>query len=526
EHLDWQKADLDPKVICEVGSKSRVVETSRMVGKEDESSRLRSSLAEVTLKWSGKNVALRGWSEVEGLPQLPALKAITLNIPAMSDQQDPPDWIRRNLDQFKARLNQNMAPSGKSNSSSPRGIKVVENWSDKTPGASVLLNGLASSAGMPNLEQEHEWISDMERFAEPMSRLWESILTKSGEKLDSLEKEAKALSNMDTQTLASLQKLRKDAVVALIDDGVNTFDPTFSKRFMEGKTFDYRDDGVGQYYISETGHGTDMARMILKVCPMASIYSIKLKVQKTANSGESTVEAFSAASAIEAALEKKANIISMSWTLPKPDAKTIERERLDAVLSRACQETVLMFCSSPDRKSQNETQHYTSYFNRKKIFLIGAADDSGTLYNHSGTQNDFIFPGINISVSGDHNRNNTTSLTRELTGSSIATALAAGLAAMMTYCFKASALAAVMPRIEQGKILAASSTELIKPEDVNAVAHRDGIEMVFKRIGTIESYSTPFIPVWNRFRYATQVLGDEKKTDDQKSTYLMNLCRN
>jgi hypothetical protein len=284
--------------------------------------------------------------------------------------------------------------------------------------------------------------------------------------------------------------------------------------------------------------------MILKVCPMASIYSIKLKVQKTANSGESTVEAFSAASvsyrmivltdklvltvhkAIEAALEKKANIISMSWTLPKPDAKTIERERLDAVLSRSCEETVLMFCSSPDRKSQNETQHYTSYFNRKKIFLIGAADDSGTLYSHSGTQNDFIFPGINVSVSGDHNRNNTTSLTRELTGSSIATALAAGLAAMMTYCFKASALAAVLPRIEQGKILAASSTELIKPEDVNAVAHNDGIEMVFKRIGTIESYCTPFIPVWNRFRHATQVLGDEKKTDDQKSTYLMNLCRN
>jgi hypothetical protein len=56
-----------------------------MMGKEDESSRLRSSLAEVTLKWSGNNVVLRGWSEAEGLPQLPALKAITLNILAMSD---------------------------------------------------------------------------------------------------------------------------------------------------------------------------------------------------------------------------------------------------------------------------------------------------------------------------------------------------------------------------------------------------------------------------------------------------------
>lgn len=160
-------------------------------------------------------------------------------------QQDAPDWIRRNLNQFEARLNQNMAPPAKSSSSSPRGIKVVENWSDKRPETPVLLNGLASSAGMPNPEQEHEWISDMERFAEPMSRLWESIFTKSGEKLDSLEKDAKALSNMDTQTLASLQKLRKDVVVALIDNGVNTFNPTFSNRFIEGKTFNYRDNGVG-----------------------------------------------------------------------------------------------------------------------------------------------------------------------------------------------------------------------------------------------------------------------------------------
>ncbi|KAF4445482.1 intracellular serine protease [Fusarium austroafricanum] len=212
------------------------------------------------------------------------------------------------------------------------------------------------------------------------------------------------------------------------------------------KTFDYRNDGVGILYILET-----------------------------TNSGESTVEAFSATSDIEATLEKKAIIISMSWTLPKPEEGTPKRE-----------------------KSQNETEHYPSYFDSKNIFLIGAADDSGALDN-SDTRNDFIFPGVNAS-SCDHNQSTTTSLTKELTDSSIATALAAGLAAMMIYCFKASALADVMPRIEQRKVLAASSTELIKPEDIDVVAHHGGIKTMFERIGTIESSCTPFIPVWSRFR--------------------------
>ncbi|KAG5801723.1 hypothetical protein H9Q74_013688 [Fusarium xylarioides] len=518
EHLDWQKTDLDARVICETGSEAGS-ET------DDGSQGIRSDLTEVTLKWSGNNVALRGWSEPEGLPRLQNLEAVTIKIPALSDQHDRLFWIARNLQQFQDRLSKNISLFKKPNS---RAVRVIESWSDKRAGTSASTNGATGTAKITNPEQENEWVNDMERFADPMSKLWEATLSKSGEKLKELEKDRKSLSATEMQILNNLQTLRKNVVVALIDDGVNTFDSFLSSRFIEGKTFDYRADGVGQYYISETGHGTDMARLILKVCPMASIYAIKLKTQRSSESGEITIEEDSAAAAIEAALEKKANIISMSWTIPEDVEDPRKKERLEEVLKRACQEQVLMFCSSPDKLSQNDTKFYPAKYDSRHFFLIGAADDGGERFNLTGKDNHFIFPGVNLTMSSDgrgSHSSTSTSLTRELTGSSVATALAAGLGAMMTYCFKTSALADVMDRIQQGNVLTASSTGLIRPEDVNTIAQHDGMKTVFHSIGPMKS-SPPFIPVWRWFRPASVMLGDEKKTYEEKITQFKDLCRN
>jgi hypothetical protein len=77
EHLDWQKVDLDPKVICQFGMNSRHL--------VDENGTDKSQLREVILKWSGRNAVLRTWSEPEGLPQLENLETIHLNIPPLSD---------------------------------------------------------------------------------------------------------------------------------------------------------------------------------------------------------------------------------------------------------------------------------------------------------------------------------------------------------------------------------------------------------------------------------------------------------
>lgn len=81
EHLDWQKTDLDPRVICNISSKSDRPTASG----DDPDDGVKNILREVTLNWSGNNAVLRAWSEPEGLPQLQKLEVINLCIPPHSD---------------------------------------------------------------------------------------------------------------------------------------------------------------------------------------------------------------------------------------------------------------------------------------------------------------------------------------------------------------------------------------------------------------------------------------------------------
>ncbi|RGP73713.1 intracellular serine protease [Fusarium longipes] len=506
EHLNWQKADLDPMVICETAA----------IGKDDESAlyqtaskgfqRPRKDLRVLTLKWSGNNAALRAWSEPTGLPQMSELRKVILNIPAI---QDAIVWIRLNQNLPENQPSENAGePDNIQDRTQHRTIDVIENWDDskfESPAASKSEPG---PTGMPDAATEHEWINQMKRFARPMRGLWEETLQ--GSSADDM----RGISNADILTLDSL---RKKVVVALIDDGINTLDPAFASQYIGGKTFDYRDDEpIGQHYTSANGHGTDMAKMILKVCPMASIYSIKLRTQYSAK-GHLIIDESSVAPAIEAALEKGADIISMSWTIPVPKNGTESRKRIDDVLSRACERDVLMFCSSSDQKDQAE--HYPAYYNRDKTFLIGAADDSGTTDRYAGSNNDFVFPGVNVITSNElsmsYSNDPAGSAIQTASGSSIATALASGLAAMVIYCFKTSALAAVKMRIAQGNSgSTASGTELVKPQDVDRILCHDDLRKVFGRIGDMGDGK--FIPVWQRFRPATERLTDSRSTYEQK----------
>ncbi|CAJ0547600.1 Ff.00g043540.m01.CDS01 [Fusarium sp. VM40] len=544
EHLDWQKTDLDPRVICQLGSKAH--HPSYEDGEGSRSNGPRNQLREVTLKWSGNNAVLRGWSESEGLPLLEKLETVNLNIPPKSEMFDTTPWIATNLEEFRVRLNRNSnihahkaidiasskqldnteqtsQPNGNKKATTPRperNIDVRHRQGKKGAEVSVSATGAAKASGRLNLMTEHEWIKCMEGFATCMSDLWTKTDKASRSKLGHTPN-----ATIDERAKNDLESLVKPVVVALIDDGVDSCDPAFAGRAIEGVTFDYEDRAVGQYYISGKGHGTEMARMICKVCPMASIYSIRLKMHSSPDKGVSTIDAFSAALAIEAALEKNATIISMSWTLPVPAEGSDEKKLLDSVLERACKQKVLMFCSSSDLIS--DTDHYPSAFRRNRFFVIGAAHDDGSAYGHAGKDNDFIFPGVNVNTSSGRNLHlylaDKTSATEESTGSSIATALAAGLAAMITYCFKASALYTVMTRMQQGNEYMIRP-ELVKRADVERITEHDVLKAAFSRIGKVESGQ--FIQVWDRFGPASKFLEDESKSEEEKLGHIMNLCSN
>ncbi len=67
----------------------------------------------------------------------------------------------------------------------------------------------------------------------------------------------------------------------MIDDGVNLDIPTVAGKVIGGSTFDRGDpdeNGPSPYFISSSGHGTVMADMICRVCPMtAKLYVFKLE---------------------------------------------------------------------------------------------------------------------------------------------------------------------------------------------------------------------------------------------------------
>ncbi|UKZ75095.1 hypothetical protein TrVFT333_002767 [Trichoderma virens FT-333] len=523
EHLDWSKLDLDPRLICQISSNA---ETTDVDLEAEPLTETRNELREITLQWSGNNAVLRAWSEINGLPQLPKLQMVNLNIPTQTDLYDSESWVNSRIDEFQHLLNQNArqldadrrATADSEVEKESESTKSLVQDKEKKIEVKVTMGkkgtepfttsgtGAIISTEKPTPFTEHEWITYMERFAGCMNSLWQETLEKFDESARRDQNDARP-PNKDIRNLTSL---KEDVVVALIDDGVDSCDSAFAGRIIEGKTFDYQEGSVGQHYISARGHGTEMARMILKACPMASIYSIRLKTHISPEKGQATIDVFSAASAIEAALDKKATIISMSWTIPVPADGSKEKQRLDSVLKRACSEKVLMFCSSSDQIST--TQHYPSAYKRNQFLLIGAAHDDGSAYGHAGRDNDFIFPGVNVRTNDGSGLlpsylATKTFMTTESTGSSIATALAAGFAAIIIYCFKASVLGIAITRIRSSSFI--DEADIVRPMDLDKLSDPNVLKMAFSRIGEMENGS--FIPIWEKFKDAIGELQPENE---------------
>lgn len=255
---------------------------------------------------------------------------------------------------------------------------------------------------------------------------------------------------------AMAQDAKHEVTVALIDDGV---DGELNYRTYGGQSV-YKQRGTNMsypYYQSGSGHGTQMAKLITRVCPVAKLFVVRLKDQESPmHPGSRRIDAHSAAAvcwtchipqtpflcrllgasadsivskAIRAAVKRKVQIISMSWTL-EPPVDEQARAALDEAIASADKANILMFCSASDQGAV-QTETYPSKAT-KKIFTIGAANSTGHINPRVGNQwkVDYIFPGDRI----DLGRLYPDTLPDEVTGSSAATALASGFAALIYHC--------------------------------------------------------------------------------------------
>jgi len=105
----------------------------------------------------------------------------------------------------------------------------------------------------------------------------------------------------------------------------------------------------------------------------------------------------------------------MSWTRTVPN----EQCPLQDALDKASKAGILLFGAASDQGHNIEPNTLIYPAMHNKVFCIGAADMNGNLDQHVGSGADYVFPG------GD---------SAEVQGSSFATALAAGLAALILHC--------------------------------------------------------------------------------------------
>jgi hypothetical protein len=157
-----------------------------------------------------------------------------------------------------------------------------------------------------------------------------------------------------------------------------------------------------------------------------------------------------------------------------------------------------MFCSAPD-DGKFSGLDYPSGPWRDRFFRIGAARADGTVFQWTPDDGiTFVLPGVDVVREQAADRSFNTEPMQGMpnrmvnfreTGSSVATALAAGLAAMIIYCIKASILVVKMENDSGNPLLSRVPDNAAKD-----IAHPDEMKRAFAALGK----PTPnnFVPVW------------------------------
>ncbi|RSL53148.1 hypothetical protein CEP54_010537 [Fusarium duplospermum] len=384
EILDWNKLDICPRTIRKAAPNVR----------------------HLTLYCSGNNAVLGSWMAPGGLAKLEHLEVLNIKI-LQHDKvlaKETPTCACHEI-KVKWSIVGNNGKSVKSN---------TDNEDDKKA-------EVEKCAFLPNLHPYHlstqsmqtdhsrfrqEWIKCMERFAD-FIRAYRA----------------------DIEDSESPPRIK----VALIDDGVDGLNGELSSVIAAGQTFSERTNhDYNPYFKSTRGHGTIMAMLIRKICPNLQLYVAKLNEQRTGRNTMS-ITAESAVKAVNWAVDNKVQLISMSWTISQT-ANPAAIQDLVTAINCAVQNGILIFCSVSDQ-GPRDTGQYPARCNRDNSFLIGTATISGQAWRWNGTNDvDYILPGTDLDVQIHDDLFDSRLRNIYESGSSLATALASGLAALILDC--------------------------------------------------------------------------------------------
>lgn len=285
------------------------------------------------------------------------------------------------------------------------------------------------------------------------------------------------------------------------------------------------------WHQSTRGHGTVMANSIVRVNPWVFLYAMRIQDEIEVgprNDASIRIHAGSAARAIKDAIIKKVDIISISWTIrnivnqdghnrPHQGHETEEVEALKKAIDKAKKAGILMFCSASDDVQKKGVDMLPYSQAGDSGFRIGAADAYG--WSDRATEDhrtiDWFFPGNQ--VADDFNpRSMRGGELQYRDGSSVATALAAGLASLIIY----------MANLMKAYSTPGSKNAAKFSEYSSILRRKDAMRKAFDNIITDENYKDKkFLPVWDLFRTRAEKILE--KTDDIVARWevLDDLCR-
>ena len=287
------------------------------------------------------------------------------------------------------------------------------------------------------------------------------------------------------------------------------------------------------WHESTNGHGTIMANMIVRINPWVSLDVMRIHDSKVYHlPGEvRTINAASAAKAIEGAILRKANIISMSWTIKnlaqKPSASSsgqndksgkdeikspeeIAINALQKAIDRAKEANILMFCSAADDIKTTGKDSLPFSRAQDHIFRIGAALDKGQRDPASEDPNSmtYYFPGNQVAEAWN---SRSTKTVQYHNGSSVSTALAAGFASLIMYMNKMMrAYYEQIPEADPGLHQYNTFDEWARQ-----LKHSKNMRRAFDNTNNPSHTDPKFLPVWHTFGETAERINKEPKAKNK-----------
>ncbi|KAI1824956.1 hypothetical protein F4861DRAFT_538412 [Xylaria intraflava] len=236
-----------------------------------------------------------------------------------------------------------------------------------------------------------------------------------------------------SQFLRNIPRAERDKIrpikIAIIDDGVDASLEFLVGQIRGGKSFcpyARSSDLMNAYYVPSGQHGTMMADLICRICPSCELYIARLDERPSRSDSSRQIMA------VKWAADCRVDIISMSWTIDGTSTPANDISAFEAAIAEAKKQKILMFCSTSDHGSISSDNYWPAKSN--ECIRIGAATALGDRCTWVPDQYDYLLPGKHVPFKWKR-QDGVTSWYE--TGSSLSTALAAGLAGLLLYCDRA-----------------------------------------------------------------------------------------